>query len=89
MREWKNNAAKEERKTAMTDWTARRRTIEDAFEKREQLAPDNAPEETRRAVEDALDGLDSGELRVAEPGDGGWQTHEWLKKGGVAVVSPQ
>ena len=65
----------------MTDWTARRRTIEDAFEKREQLAPDNAPDETRRAVEDALDGLDRGELRVAEPGgDGGWQTHEWLKK---------
>ncbi|WP_353216250.1 2,3,4,5-tetrahydropyridine-2,6-dicarboxylate N-succinyltransferase [Sandarakinorhabdus sp.] len=37
--------------------------------------------ELRLAVDRALDQLDSGELRVAEPdGNGGWTTHQWLKK---------
>ena len=38
--------------------------------------------EARDAIEAALDGLDSGALRVAEPGqDGGaWVVHQWLKK---------
>jgi 2,3,4,5-tetrahydropyridine-2-carboxylate N-succinyltransferase len=37
--------------------------------------------ELRRAVETALDGLDAGELRVAEPdGAGGWRVNQWLKK---------
>ena len=31
-------------------------------------------------VEAALDALDRGELRVAEPGPDGWVVHEWLKK---------
>ena len=34
----------------------------------------------RRAVEDALDALDSGALRVAEKGAEGWVVHQWLKK---------
>ena len=34
----------------------------------------------RDAVEAALAGLDDGSLRVAEPADGGWIVHEWLKK---------
>ena len=34
----------------------------------------------RAAVQDALDALDSGTLRVAEKGPGGWVVHEWLKK---------
>lgn len=35
----------------------------------------------RSAVDSALALLDSGELRVAEPdGNGGWTTHQWLKK---------
>ena len=32
------------------------------------------------AVAAALDGLDSGELRVAEPDDAGWTVNQWLKK---------
>jgi len=37
--------------------------------------------ELRLAVDRALALLDSGELRVAEPdGNGGWITHQWLKK---------
>lgn len=35
----------------------------------------------RKAVQEAIDLLDSGELRVAEPdGNGGWQVNEWVKK---------
>ena len=32
------------------------------------------------AVAAAIDGLDRGELRVAEPGDAGWTVNQWLKK---------
>lgn len=35
---------------------------------------------TRDAVDEALAGLDSGALRVAEKIDGQWVTHQWLKK---------
>ena len=36
---------------------------------------------TRPAVERVIDGLESGEFRVAEPdGKGGWTVNEWLKK---------
>jgi 2,3,4,5-tetrahydropyridine-2-carboxylate N-succinyltransferase len=34
----------------------------------------------REAVEAALDGLDSGRLRVAEKTASGWRVHQWLKK---------
>ena len=36
--------------------------------------------ELRDAVEAALVGLDDGSYRVAEPADGGWHVHQWLKK---------
>jgi len=54
--------------------------IDQAWDQRNDIGP-NSPEDIRRAVADALDGLDCGELRVAEPdGSGGWQVHQWLKK---------
>ena len=34
----------------------------------------------RDAVEAALDALDSGQVRVAEKGEAGWQVNQWLKK---------
>lgn len=34
----------------------------------------------REAVSEALNLLDSGQARVAEPKDGGWQVNQWLKK---------
>src|SRR6202043_1702027 len=37
----------------------------------------------RDAVEAALDGLDSGRLRVAEKTARGWQGNQWLKKAGL------
>ena len=55
-------------------------TIEQAFEERAQLTPDSAPEPVRDAVQEALQGLNDGRLRVAEPADDGWVVNEWLKK---------
>ena len=36
--------------------------------------------EVREAVDAALAALDSGQARIATPGDGGWTVHQWLKK---------
>ena len=54
--------------------------IESAWENRAELKPGNANAEIAEAVEHCIGGLDAGELRVAEPGDGGWVVNEWLKK---------
>ena len=55
-------------------------TIEKAFEERAQLTPDSAPGPVRDAVQEALQGLNDGRMRVAEPTEVGWVVHEWLKK---------
>jgi 2,3,4,5-tetrahydropyridine-2-carboxylate N-succinyltransferase len=36
--------------------------------------------ELAAAVAEAIEMLDTGKLRVAEPGDDGWQVNQWLKK---------
>src|SRR5262252_5214516 len=55
-------------------------TIESAWERRADLAPQSAPAEVREAVETAILELDAGRLRVAEKVEGRWTTHQWLKK---------
>ena len=55
-----------------------RRTIEDAWERRDSLSGDEAA--LKAAVEDSIMLLDSGEARVAEKGPGGWTVNQWLKK---------
>jgi 2,3,4,5-tetrahydropyridine-2-carboxylate N-succinyltransferase len=54
--------------------------INDAFERRAEFSPSNAPADLRRAVEQALDLLDAGKARAAEKHDGVWRANEWLKK---------
>nr|WP_170172043.1 2,3,4,5-tetrahydropyridine-2,6-dicarboxylate N-succinyltransferase [Aerosticca soli] len=55
--------------------------IDDAFERRQQLLQSEIETELRPAIEQALDLLESGERRVAEPdGHGGWRVNAWLKK---------
>jgi 2,3,4,5-tetrahydropyridine-2-carboxylate N-succinyltransferase len=54
-------------------------TIDAAWEDRESLTASTRGA-ARNAVEAALDGLDSGRLRVAEKTARGWQVHQWLKK---------
>ncbi len=58
-----------------------RSTIESAFERRAELTTIEIEGSTRAAVERAIEGMESGKLRVAEPdGKGGWKVNEWLKK---------
>ncbi|WP_378183886.1 2,3,4,5-tetrahydropyridine-2,6-dicarboxylate N-succinyltransferase [Aquimarina sp. SS2-1] len=54
-------------------------TIEKAWDNRELLKESN----TQDAIRKVVDLLDLGELRVAEPIEGGWQVNEWVKKGVV------
>jgi 2,3,4,5-tetrahydropyridine-2-carboxylate N-succinyltransferase len=56
--------------------------IEAAWDRRDGLAPGNAPAELSEAVEECLDGLESGRFRVAEPlgPPGEWMVKQWLKK---------
>lgn len=53
--------------------------IEAAWERRAEITP--ASSEVREPVEAALELLDCGKARVAEPdGQGGWQVNQWLKQ---------
>ena len=54
-------------------------TIDAAWEARDKLSPASKGAE-RQAVEAALEGLDSGKLRVAEKLNDEWRVHQWLKK---------
>ena len=54
--------------------------ISEAFAQRSQLNARSADNTLRDAVNEALDGLDRGELRVAEQRDGEWVVNQWLKK---------
>ncbi|MBO6852418.1 MAG: 2,3,4,5-tetrahydropyridine-2,6-dicarboxylate N-succinyltransferase, partial [Marivivens sp.] len=54
--------------------------IEAAWDARDQITPATTGE-TREAIEDTLDALDSGSLRVAERRDSGeWHVNQWAKK---------
>ena len=53
--------------------------IEAAWEKRDTVTPASA--EVRTVVDAALELLDSGQARVAEPdGKSGWKVNQWLKQ---------
>jgi 2,3,4,5-tetrahydropyridine-2-carboxylate N-succinyltransferase len=54
--------------------------IETAFEERDNLDLSSAPAELREAVQAALELLDRGEVRVAEPQGNDWTVNQWLKK---------
>ena len=67
--------------TGVVDADALRAVLDDAWERRAELAPDEIAATTRPAVDRAIAGLEQGWLRVAEPdGNGGWRVNEWLKK---------
>ena len=53
--------------------------IDRAWDVRDTITPGSR--EVREAVDQALELLDSGQARVAEPdGNGGWSVNQWLKK---------
>ena len=65
----------------MKNETKLKKIIDAAYEQRSRLTPKNATSEIISAVNDCLNGLNSGEVRVASPmKNGKWKTHEWLKK---------
>ncbi|MDG2252643.1 MAG: 2,3,4,5-tetrahydropyridine-2,6-dicarboxylate N-succinyltransferase [Methylophilaceae bacterium] len=56
--------------------------IEEAFENRSEISPSNVDKKVKDAIEEVLDGLNNGKLRVATRIDDSqqWETHQWLKK---------
>ncbi len=64
----------------MSEIAALQSRIEAGFERRAELNPGNVPRELAAALEETLELLDRGRVRVAEPGPGGWQVNQWLKK---------
>ena len=64
----------------MTDSRRLQPIIESAFERRAELTPRNVPAVLAAALEQTLDGLDAGRLRVAEKVGTDWVVHQWLKK---------
>jgi 2,3,4,5-tetrahydropyridine-2,6-dicarboxylate N-succinyltransferase len=50
--------------------------IESAWNNREELKN----QQTQEAINEVIEDLDKGRLRVAEPISGGWQVNEWVKK---------
>jgi 2,3,4,5-tetrahydropyridine-2,6-dicarboxylate N-succinyltransferase len=53
-------------------------TIEAAWDNRELLKD----KKTQKAIRDMIELLDKGQLRVAQPTEGGdWQVNDWVKKG--------
>jgi 2,3,4,5-tetrahydropyridine-2-carboxylate N-succinyltransferase len=54
--------------------------IDSAFERRAEIAPSQVPTELVAALDEVIEGLNEGRLRVAEKIDGEWVTHQWVKK---------
>jgi len=54
--------------------------IEEAFDQRNNWDTETLKQRVGKEVQQALSLLESGEARVAEPLDQGWQVNEWLKK---------
>ncbi|MFM8845039.1 MAG: 2,3,4,5-tetrahydropyridine-2,6-dicarboxylate N-succinyltransferase [Gammaproteobacteria bacterium] len=54
--------------------------IETAFEERAEINPRSVTRELKVALDEALDLLDSGKVRVAEQEHGQWVVNDWLKK---------
>jgi 2,3,4,5-tetrahydropyridine-2-carboxylate N-succinyltransferase len=55
-------------------------TIEKTFAQRDQLSPHNTPAEIINAIDETINLLDAGKIRVAEKINNNWVTHEWIKK---------
>jgi 2,3,4,5-tetrahydropyridine-2-carboxylate N-succinyltransferase len=64
----------------MTDPRQLKARIDDAYERRASLTGGQAPGGLDAALEECLELLDRGVLRVAEPSERGWIVNEWLKK---------
>jgi len=57
-----------------------RKIIESAFEHRAEITPRNVDPLVKEAVEETINLLDNGTVRVAEKRNGVWEVNSWLKK---------
>jgi 2,3,4,5-tetrahydropyridine-2-carboxylate N-succinyltransferase len=60
--------------------TPLQQTIEQAWDRRTELAPASAPKDVRDAVAHVIGELDAGRVRVAEKQGRDWVVHQWIKK---------
>jgi len=54
--------------------------IEKAFESRAEITPRNVEAKLKESINQVLDMLNTGELRIAEKINDEWVTHQWIKK---------
>jgi len=54
--------------------------IDAAYERRQEITPSSVDAALAKALDECLQGLDTGQLRIAEKRDGLWVVNEWLKK---------
>jgi len=54
--------------------------IEESFERRAEITPTSVSAELKAAIDQVVEELDSGHLRVAEKIGTEWVTHQWVKK---------
>jgi len=56
--------------------------IEAAFEERSKITPENVSPDIKNAINQTIDGLNDGSLRVATriKDSQNWETHQWIKK---------
>jgi 2,3,4,5-tetrahydropyridine-2-carboxylate N-succinyltransferase len=54
--------------------------IDQAWEDRANFSPKSAPSEVRDAVQQVIEELNKGSLRVAQKTDGDWVVNQWVKK---------
>jgi len=64
----------------MTSYSDLKHCIETGFDNREAYSPATMPNDLKSAIDDTLNLLDNGILRVAEKQEGNWQVNQWLKK---------
>lgn len=54
--------------------------IEAAYDRRDQITVANVSSEVKKAILEAINQLDGGQLRIAEKQNGHWVIHQWIKK---------
>ena len=64
----------------MTSYSDLKRCIETGFDNRAAYSPATMPNDLKTAIDDTLNLLDNGILRVAEKQEGNWRVNQWLKK---------
>ena len=64
-----------------------REGVERAWDNLDGLGPAQVEGGLRKTIDTALQLLESGQLRVAEPAGDGWKVNEWLKKAVLNLLS--